>query len=168
MPLLTSQVEADTLYTVTTQLLSTLTLISVAAHLFSLGYTEVIRFFFRQRQVIKSKETTQEATTGMTLVFHWSYIMLPMAILLLSIILTASFYHRLPAEVAYRFKSDGSPGGLPLSRGTLILWVLLAQLFLTLLATAISWGTTKLGSLFRQPEGTWIKSERILFSMERS
>jgi len=106
----------------------------------------------------------KQTTTGVTLAFHWSYIILPVVILLLSIILTACFYHRLPAEVAYHFKSDGSPDRW-LSRGAIILWMLLPQLFLTLLAGAITWGITRLSALFRQPESTWIKPGGILSLM---
>jgi len=114
--------------------------------------------------VVKSKEPIKQNTTGATLAFHWSYILLPVVILLLSIILTAYFYHLLPVEVAYHFKRDGSPDRW-LSRGTIILWTLLPQLFLTLLAGATTWGITKLTSRFWQPESTKIKPERILLLM---
>ena len=40
--------------------------------------------------------------------FRWKYILLPVAILSLSIILAAYFYHLLPVAVAYHFE-DGSP-----------------------------------------------------------
>ena len=106
----------------------------------------------------------ERTTTRATLAFRWSYIILPVVILLLSIILTAYFYHRLPVDVAYHFKPDGSPDRW-LSRGTIILCMLLPQLFLSLLAGAITWGITKLGARFRQPESTWIKPERILLFM---
>jgi len=90
--------------------------------------------------------------------------MIPVVILLLSIVLTVYFYHRLPIEVAYHFEPDGSPDRW-LSRGTIILWMLLPQLFLTMVAGAITWGITKLSALFRQPESTWIKPERIILLM---
>tara|TARA_B100000315_G_C14508391_1_gene555766 strand:+ start:384 stop:893 length:510 start_codon:yes stop_codon:yes gene_type:complete len=114
--------------------------------------------------VSESKEATKQPTTGTTLAFHWSYIILPVAILLLSIILTAYFYRRLPVEVAYHFEHDGSPDRW-LNRGTIILWMLLPQLSLTMMAGAISWGITKLSVLFRQRESTRIKPERILLLM---
>ncbi len=114
--------------------------------------------------MLKSKETVKQTTTGRTLAFRWNYIILPVVIFLLSIIITAYFYRLLPDEVAYRFTSDGSPNGW-LSRGVIILWALLPQLFLTLLAVAVTWGTTKLGALFSQPESTGIKPERILLLM---
>ncbi len=139
-------------------------LISIVVCLLALGCGAAIWFVLRQRQANKSKEPSKQTTRGATLAFHWSYIILPVVILLLSIILTACFYHRLPAEPAYHFQSDGSPDRW-LSRGTIILWILLPQLFLTLLAGAITWGITKLSALFRQPESTGIKPERILLLM---
>jgi len=113
--------------------------------------------------VSKSKEPVEQATRA-TLAFHWSYIILPVILLVLSIILTAYFYHRLPVELAYRFQSDGSPDRW-LSRDTIIPWTLLPQLFLALVAGAITWGITKLSTLFRQAESTWVKPERILLLM---
>jgi len=136
-------------------------LISIAV---VLGCGAVIWFVLRRGQAVKSKEPAKQTTAGATLAFHWSYIILPVVILLLSIILVACFYHRLPLEVAYHFKSDGSPDRW-LSRGAIILWLFLPQLFFTLLAGAITWGITKLGALFRQPESTWIKPGSILVLM---
>ncbi len=112
---------------------------------------------------MKSKEPVQ-TTTGVTVAFRWGYIILPVVILFLSIILTAYFYRLLPVEVAYHFKPDGSPDRW-LSRGAIILWMLLPQLFLTLLAGGITWGTARLSALFQQPDSTWIKPERILLLM---
>jgi len=136
-------------------------LISIAV---VLGCGAVIWFVLRRGQAVKSKEPAKQTTAGATLAFHWSYIILPVVILLLSIILTAYFYHLLPVKVAWHFEADGSPDEW-LGRGTIILWMLLPQLFLTLLAGAITWGITKLGALFRQPESTWIKPESILVLM---
>ncbi len=106
----------------------------------------------------------KRSTTGTTLAFHWGYILLPVIILLLSIILTVFFYQRLPDEVAYHFQANGSPDRW-VSRGTIILWMLLPQLFLTLLAGAITWGITKLSALFKQQDNVWIKPESILLVM---
>jgi len=140
-----------------------LVLISIAVFLLVLGCGVAIWFVLRQKQVIKSEEPVKQ-TTGALLAFHWGYIVLPVVVLFLSIILTAYFYHQLPVELAYRFKSDGSPDAW-LGRGTIILWTLLPQFLLTLLAGVISWGITKLGTRFGQPESTWIKPESILLLM---
>ncbi|MFB0559266.1 MAG: DUF1648 domain-containing protein [Dehalococcoidales bacterium] len=126
--------------------------------LLGLGCGAVFWFVLRHRQ------PTKEITTAETLPFRWSYIILPLAILALAIILTAYFYHQLTAEVAYHFKLDGSPDRW-LGRGMIAIWFLLPQLLLTLVAVAITWGITKLGVLFRQPESAWVKPERILLPM---
>ena len=90
--------------------------------------------------------------------FHWKYVILPVAVLLLSIILTACFYHLLPAEVAYHFE-DGSPDNW-MSRGTIIAWMLIPQFFFALLAVLIVWGTTKLSTRFHQVDNAAV--ERVL------
>jgi len=114
--------------------------------------------------ILKHRQPTKEITTAETLPFRWNYIILPLAILALAIILTAYFYHQLPTEVAYHFKLDGSPDRW-LSRGMVTLWLLVPQLLLTLVATATTWGITKLGVLSSQAESAWIKPERILSLM---
>lgn len=104
---------------------------------------------------------TEESIKAKGLSFRWSHIILPLAILLLSILLSAYFYHLLPAEVAYHFELDGTPDRW-LSRGTAVVWVLIPQLFLTLLAGATVWIITKLGIFARQTRGAWIKPEGML------
>ncbi len=123
-----------------------------------------IWFAFHARRLAQGEKITEEAKKRETMPFHLSYIILPVAILLLSIILTAYFYHLLPAEVAYHFKLDGTPDKW-LSREMTMVWVLMPQLFLTLLAGGISWGITKLGILSRQTEGIGIKPERVISIM---
>ncbi len=139
----------------------TLILILTIIFLVGLGCGAAIWFVFRRRQGARSKKPAKETTTMPTLPFRWSYIILPLVFLFLAIILSASFYHLLPTEVAYHFKLDGTPDRW-LSREMIIVWALVPQLLLTLMAGAITWGATKLGNLFRQTEGTWIKPERVL------
>jgi len=112
----------------------------------------------------KSTETVEETTTGVSFAFRWRYIIAPVVILLLSVIVTIVFCGRLPAEVAYRFQADGSPDKL-LSRGMIILWMLLPQLFLTLLAGAITWGISIISARFMQPESAAVRPERIIALM---
>lgn len=69
--------------------------------------------------------------------------MLPALVLLLSLGLVAYFYRLLPPEVAYLFKSDGSPKSW-LGRETVVLLLLLPQLLLSLTAGGISWIMTRL------------------------
>ena len=110
------------------------------------------------------KKTSGETKKPEKPSFHLSYIILPVAILLLSIILTAFFYHRLPPEVAYNLRGGDFPDKW-LSRGAFLAWMLIPQLFLALVAWGITWGITRLGILSRQPEGAVIKPERILSFM---
>ncbi len=133
-------------------------LILIIVLLLGLGAGGAAWFVFRQRQTVKA------TTTKDTLPFHWSYIILPIAFLLLTAALIAYFYHRLPAEVAYNFKPDGSPDKW-LSREMLIVWMLIPQLLFTLLAAATAWGMTKLGILFRQPQRPTMRLERVLSFM---
>jgi len=81
--------------------------------------------------ILYTKRLTQ-GERGERLPFRWSYIILPIAIFVLSIILSGYFYHLLPAEVAYHFNLDGTPDKW-LSRGMTIVWVMTPQLLLALL-----------------------------------
>jgi uncharacterized membrane protein len=135
--------------------------ILIAIFLLGLGCGVAIWFVFRRKQQAKSKKPAKETATMQTLPFRWSYIMLPLVFLFLSIILSAYFYHLLPTEVAYHFKLDGTPDKW-MSREVTIIWALTPQLLFTLMAGGITWGVTKLGNLFRQTGDTWIKPERIL------
>jgi len=133
-------------------------LILAAILLIGLGYGVALWFALRYRQ------PTKEATTAEILPFHWSYIILPLAILALSLVLTAYFYHQLSTEVAYHFKLDGTPDRW-LSRELITLWLLVPQLLLALGAGAIVWGITKLGILSRQSESAGVKAESLLALM---
>jgi len=139
-------------------------IILIAIFLLGAGCGAAIWFAFRHRQTAKSKRAAKETTTAEALTFRWGYIILPVAIFLLSILLSAYFYHLLPTEVATHFKLDGTPDKW-LSREMTMVWVLTPQLFLTLLAVAITWGITKLGIQARQTGSTGIKPEGILSVM---
>ena len=71
--------------------------------------------------------------------FRWRYVLLPIVLFIVSLITVAFFYRLLPAEVAYRFSTDGSPSGL-LSRGMIVLWAVVPQFLLFLLAPTFSGG----------------------------
>ena len=141
----------------------TITLILVAFLLLGAGCGAVVWFVFWHRPSVKS-ERPPKNTTRERLPFRWSYIIVPVTILLLSVILSAYFYSQLPAEVAYRFKLDGSPDKW-LSREMTMVWLVIPQFLLTLLGGAIAWGMTKLSNLFSQIEDLWIKQERVLSFM---
>jgi len=136
----------------------------IGIFLLGLGCGAGAWFIFRRRLVVKDKGLSKQTSARETLPFRWSYIILPLAILILSIILSAYFYHLLPAKTAYHFKLDGTPDRW-LSREMIMVWGLTLQVCLTLLAGAITWGVTKLGIVFRQTESTGIKPGGILSLM---
>jgi len=144
--------------------MTTIILILIAIFLLGLGCGVAVWFVFWRKQLVKSRETVKETAKRDTLTFRWSYIIAPIAILLLSIILSAYFYHLLPAEVAAHFELDGTPDRW-LSREMTMAWVLIPQVLFVLLAGAIAWGITKLGLLFRQTGSTWVKPGRIVSFM---
>jgi uncharacterized membrane protein len=127
------------------------------------GLAGIIWFISYKRRLTQGgKVTTGAKAEGLP--FRWSYIMVPLAIFLLSIILSAYFYHLLPTEVAVHFKVDGTPDRW-LSRETTLFLVLVPQVLLVLLAAAIAWGITKLAARFWQPGGTRTNLETILSLM---
>jgi len=79
--------------------------------------------------------STEPANKTKPVPLRWTYILLPAAILLLSIILAAGLYPQLPAEVAYRF-ADGTPDGW-LSRAAFTTWAIALQLALSLLSLVV-------------------------------
>ena len=93
--------------------------------------------------------------------FRWRYVILPLTILLLSAVLVAVFYARLPAKVGYHFQSDGSPDTW-LAPGSLILWALVPQILLTLGAIVMSWIISMLATRFLEPESAVIDPRRIM------
>lgn len=108
-------------------------------------------------------DNTEPAQNGnyTALTFRWSYIILPLAVLVLMIILTACFYTSLPAEVSYHFESDGSPDKFT-GRGTVVLWTLLPQLLLSFAAVAITLGTARLFGRNIEPESSYMNPVSLL------
>jgi uncharacterized membrane protein len=85
---------------------------------------------------VKAINTSQPATAPVkTVPFRWTYIILPVAMLFISLVLAAVFYGRLPQDTAYRFS-----GGTPVSwtsRGSLLGWALGLEVVFVLLALGI-------------------------------
>ena len=92
--------------------------------------------------------------------FRWKYIILPSAILLLSIILTAYFYHLLPNEVAYHFKGDSPDKWM--SRSAAIAWMLTPQLLSVLISASITWIIIKLSARFQQADSIVVRQLLLL------
>lgn len=75
--------------------------------------------------------------------FRLQYVILPLAIFLLSAAITAWFYPRLPAELAYNFKLGTTPDQF-FQRGMAAVLMFLPQLILAIPVVAIVWGITRL------------------------
>jgi len=97
-------------------------------------------------------ESSNKTVSEKSLSFRWTYIVLPAAILLLSVILAACFYGLLPPEVAYHFE-DGTPDRW-ISRGALIAWLVIPQFILVFIGAVISGGTSILSARFQPAENT--------------
>lgn len=106
-----------------------------------------------------TKEMKKAPSAG----FRWSYIAFPAAILAVSLILTAVFFPRLPAELAYHFKSDGTPERT-LGRNQILAVLLFPQAILTMVAAGTAWAMTKISSRL-QPVQIAIKPEKIISLM---
>lgn len=133
--------------------------------LLGLGFGAIIIWFIlRYQKTAKSKGATEKAATVENLAFRWKYVMLPVAILLLSIVLASIFYPQLTDEVAYRFNLDGEATKWT-SRSTIIAWMLGPQLLLSLTAGAITWGMVKLGRQAIQTASGLIRPEKIILLM---
>ena len=96
-----------------------------------------------------------------TIPFRWKYIILSLAVFLLSMAVAAYFYRLLPAEVVYYFKV-GSPEKW-MSRSAFIAWMLIPQFFLALFSVFVVWGVIKLSARFQQSASAAV--EKILAIM---
>jgi hypothetical protein len=93
--------------------------------------------------------------------FRWSYIMLPVVLFLLSIILAAIFYNKLPSEVYYHFTGD-----IPdreISRIASIAWMLIPQFFLMFIGVAISGTGSVISRKYELTDSNHIK--KLLMAM---
>jgi uncharacterized membrane protein len=105
-------------------------------------------------------KTTEKSTskTGT----RWSYFILPVVILLASVVITIYFYGKLPDAVVWRLNSNNSP---TISRFQIVLWSIVPQVLLTLLAVVIAYATTKISDLFNQAAEAGIKLDTVLMVM---
>ncbi|MCX6003930.1 MAG: hypothetical protein NTX46_05955 [Chloroflexi bacterium] len=144
--------------------MSALLILLIITILFVIGSVLAFLWMFSQKQIgnpVKSDgEPMPPAKPAKIHGFRWSYALLPLAILLISIIIAVYFYGKLPDEVVYNFKPDEW-----LSRNTVMLWALIPQALLALLAIVIAWGTARLNALFKQIETSGIKIDTILMIM---
>ena len=110
--------------------------------------------------IINHTESTNETIPVKKSAFRWTYIALPALILLISIILAVSFYNRLSPEVAYHFE-DGSPDRW-ISRGAIVVWLVVPQFILVFMGAAISGGTTILSARILQEESTLVRKVLLI------
>ena len=96
--------------------------------------------------------------------FRWSYIIAPAIVFLLSVVLFASFFHLLPAEVAVHFDLDGNPDNW-LGRPMTGVMVLAPQLLFVLLAIGVVWGITRLDRRYGWAKSSGVKARRMVFFM---
>ncbi|MDO9579346.1 MAG: hypothetical protein Q7J06_02100 [Bacteroidales bacterium] len=75
--------------------------------------------------------------------FRPGYFILPLAVFLLSVAITAWFYPKLPAELAFSFRLDASTM-THFTRGLAPVLMLLPQLVLALPLAVITWGITRM------------------------
>ncbi len=98
-----------------------------------------------------SRETIEKAIS-----FRWKYVLLPLAVLFLSVVLTAYFYPLMPNDLAYHF-ADSSPDRVA-KRDLVIALTLTPQFLLVLLAIAVVWGAALISSRFRQMESLPVRT----------
>jgi uncharacterized membrane protein len=84
---------------------------------------------------INHLEPQNESTPEEKTRFRWHYIALPAALFLLSLVLAACFFPFLSNEIAYHFQNDAPDRWL--SRGAFIGWMIIPQVFFTLLAISL-------------------------------
>jgi uncharacterized membrane protein len=106
-------------------------------------------------------ENSIQKSNSSAIAFRWGYLILPLAILVIIIILTACFYTSLPAEVSYHYQPDGLPDKF-IDRGMLILWTLLPQILLTLAAAGITWITARLFGQHIESESSYMNPDVLL------
>jgi hypothetical protein len=131
--------------------------------LFIFGSLLLVMFVFNQAKSL-TPEKAKEPAAAKPMPFPWKAMMLPLVIFLLVAVMVLWFYGKLPQEVASRFAADGTPSAWT-TRGTLIMWALLPQLMLTLLAVMVAWGVTRIGALGHSAEGVGIKLDNLLLVM---
>jgi len=129
--------------------------------MFGLGLGAVVFWYF-YKDINKREKPVIKKTPTYNLVFHWKYILLPLALLLLAVILGAVFYPQLTEEVAYRFDIDGLPKSL-LGRGAVASLALIPQFVFALVSVAVVRGVIMLSRSSEQVAGTVNPEKLVLF-----
>ncbi|HEX9897510.1 MAG TPA: hypothetical protein VGA85_07640 [Dehalococcoidales bacterium] len=131
--------------------------------LFIFGSLLLVMFLFSRAKPLipeKAKGPIEDRPSP----FPWKAVILPLIIFLLVLVMVVLFCSKLPQDVASRFDADGTPG-VWTTKGTLIIWALLPQFLLALLAFMIAWSVTRIGALARSAEEAGIKLDSLLLVM---
>jgi uncharacterized membrane protein len=139
-----------------------LVLIGVAVA-FIIGSLLLVMYAFTRVQapgVSKSAEPPVSSSSP----FRWRFVALPLLICLLTFAMVAWFYTKLPDDVASRFAADGSPLGV-VAKNILVMWAIIPQLLLTMLALAVAWGATRLSTLTGNMSGVRFGMDTLLLVM---
>jgi len=104
----------------------------------------------------------KESNGKVVFAFRWKYVALPLALLLVAVILTFSFYSRLPFPTAWHFDSSSGAPDMWAIPGLFVFWALAVQSALALGAVCITWMMSRLASRFLLAESAVISPQRIL------
>ena len=139
-----------------------LLIVLVLTFVFILGAGLAFVQIFKSNTTPASTTNTEAQHAGKNKI-RWSYFILPVLILALSIIITIFFYGKLADTVNLRPGSDTSAN---ISRTMAVLWAIIPQLLMTLIAMIITWGAGKVSNLFTSTSESGVKQlESILIVM---
>jgi hypothetical protein len=145
--------------------MSILLIILVITFIFILGAGLLFLQMFSQKQAVSQtrpdEKTDQTEKSGEKGGIRWSYIILPLVLLFVSAGIVIYFYGKLPDEVDWRLNANGSLIG----RNDIIMWALVPQLLMTLMAIIISYGTTRISNMFNQTSNDSVKVDAIMIVM---
>ncbi len=143
-----------------------LLVILIVTFIFILGAGLIFLKMFSPKKIAPESspgEPPQPAVTPEAKIHvRWSYFILPLAILLVSVIITVYFYGKLPAQVVWQLNSAASP---TVSRGQIALWAIVPQVLLALLAFFIALGASRIGDLFKEASASGIQLDSVLLVM---
>jgi len=139
-----------------------LLVILVITFIFILGIGLVFLKIFSPKKTVSESNPGEPPQSQTKTRLRWSYFFVPLLILLVSVIITAYFYGKLPAAVVWQLNSANSP---TISRSQIALWAVVPQVLLTLLAVVIAYGATRISDLFQEAAASGIRLDSILLVM---
>lgn len=128
--------------------MSALLIILVVSFLLIIGAGVLFFWILSQRQISSAtrlpEESSPQVQTKKKVGFRWSYILLPLSILIISVIVSIIFYGQLPLQIDIRNHI--------ISRTIITVWAILPQVLLTLMSVTIAWGMGKIHFLIPENE----------------